>query len=67
MYVIMGPTSLPSSALGKKPAGMKSAVMKPQAMKAPMLGMIIPDRNVPNFWTCTRMLVRGFATVSVAM
>ncbi len=46
---------------------MNSAVMMPQAMNAPMLGMIIPDRNVPNFWTCTRMLVRGFATVSVAM
>jgi hypothetical protein len=29
--------------------------------------MIIPDRKVPNFWTCTRALVRGFATVSVAM
>ncbi len=36
-------------------------------MKAPMLGMIMPDRNVPNFWTPTRTLVRGFATVSVAM
>jgi hypothetical protein len=32
-----------------------------------MLGMIIPDRNVPNFWTPTRTLVRGFATVCVAM
>jgi hypothetical protein len=46
---------------------MKSAVMRPQAMKAPMFGMIIPERNVPNFWTPTRMLVRGFATDCVAM
>jgi len=30
---------------------MKNAVMKPQAMNAAMFGMIIPDRNVPNFWT----------------
>jgi hypothetical protein len=46
---------------------MKRAVMSPQAIKAPMLGMIMPDRNVPNLWTCTRALVLGFATVSVAM
>ena len=65
--MIIGPTSLPSSSFGRNPAGMNSAVMMPQAMNAPMLGMIIPDRNVPNFWTCTRTLVRGFATVSVAM
>src|SRR5450631_2697253 len=34
---------------------MKNAVMKPQAMNAAMFGMIIPDRNVPNF--CTAILV----------
>ena len=28
--------------------------MKPQAMNAAMFGMIIPDRNVPNF--CTAIL-----------
>ena len=36
------------------PAGlMKNAVIRPQAMKAPMLGIIMPDRNVPNFCTAT--------------
>ena len=34
--------------------------MMPQAMKAPMLGMIMPDRNVPNFWTWTRSAGTGF-------
>ena len=33
---------------------MKNAVMKPQAMNAAMFGMIMPDRNVPNFCTATR-------------
>jgi hypothetical protein len=33
---------------------MKSIVMKPQAMNAAMLGMIMPDRNVPNRCTPTR-------------
>jgi hypothetical protein len=33
---------------------MNNAVMKPQAMNAAMFGMIIPDRNVPNFCTATR-------------
>jgi hypothetical protein len=32
-----------------------------------MLGMIMLDRNVPNFWTCTRALVRGAASVVVAI
>ena len=34
---------------------MKNAVIKPQAMNAAMFGMIIPDRNVPNFWTAIRV------------
>ena len=33
---------------------MNSAVISPQAMNAAMFGMIIPDRNVPNFWTAIR-------------
>src|SRR3954449_6066773 len=36
------------------PLGMKKAVMRPQAMNAPRLGMIMPLRNVPNFCTPTR-------------
>ena len=37
-----------------QPTWMKSAVIRPQAMKAPMFGMTMLDRNVPNFWTWTR-------------
>jgi hypothetical protein len=36
---------------------MNNAVMKPHAMNAAMFGMIIPDRNVPNFCTATRLLL----------
>ena len=39
---------------GTSPFSMNNAVIKPQAMNAAMFGMIIPDRNVPNFWTATR-------------
>src|SRR4051812_38512471 len=40
--------------LPNHPSGMNMAVMSPQAMNAAMLGMIMPDRNVPNLWTATR-------------
>jgi hypothetical protein len=36
---------------------MNNAVIRPHAMNAAMFGMIIPDRNVPNFCTCTLVLV----------
>ena len=61
MYRIIGPTmpmfSLPSALTPKPPSpgtgthpfSMKKAVIKPQAMKAAIFGMIMPDRNVPNF------------------
>ena len=39
----------PSWATGVQPFSMNSAVMKPHAMNAAMFGMIMPDRNVPNF------------------
>ena len=45
----IGLTSVPMYSLGVQPLGMKNAVMMPQAMNAPMLGMIIDDRNVPSF------------------
>src|SRR5215217_7899193 len=66
MKVIIGPTrpvwgspaafvpNPPIPSTGVKPFSMKNAVMKPQAMKAAMFGMIIPERNVPNFWIATR-------------
>src|SRR5215217_6328116 len=68
MNRIIGPTrptlgapaaSLPNPpipATGVQPVSMKNAVMKPQAMKAAMFGMIMPDRKVPNFCTATRAL-----------
>jgi len=56
-YVRIGPTTpttLPSrepprAATGVQPSGMKKAVMMPHAMKIAMLGMTMPERNVPNF------------------
>src|SRR3954468_9837620 len=39
----------PRPGTGVHPVWMKNAVMNPHAMKAAMFGMIIPDRNVPNF------------------
>ena len=44
----------PMPPTGNGPFSMNNAVMKPQAMNAAMFGMIIPDRNVPNF--CTAIL-----------
>ena len=46
----------PSRATGVQPVEMKNAVINPHAMNAAMFGMIIPDRNVPNFCTATRLL-----------
>jgi hypothetical protein len=44
---------------------MKNAVINPHAMNAAMFGMIIPDRNVPNFWTAILVpLVFFFSGVS---
>ena len=48
----MGLTILAMVALGNQPASINRAAIRPQAMKAPMLGMTIPLRNRPNF--CTR-------------
>jgi hypothetical protein len=43
----MGDTSEAKPSLGIHPVGMKKAVIKPQAMNAPMLGMIIPANAPP--------------------
>src|SRR5690606_3084392 len=40
--------------LPNHPSGMNIAVTRPQAMNAAMLGMIMPERKVPNLWTATR-------------
>ncbi len=46
-----GPTIVAIFSFGVHPSGMKNAVIRPQAMIAPMFGMIMLDRNVPNFCT----------------
>ena len=42
--VIIGPTSAASLAFGNHPVGMNSAVIRPQAMKAPRFGITMPAR-----------------------
>jgi len=44
-------SAVPMPMSGSQPTLMNREVMKPQAMKAPMLGMTMFDRKVPNFWT----------------
>lgn len=39
----------PRMPTGVHPVSMKKAVMMPHAMKIAMLGMTMPERNVPNF------------------
>ena len=46
---------------------MNNAVIRPQAMKAPMFGMTMLDRNVPNFCTLTRAPLRGAVAVVEAI
>ncbi len=41
---MIGPTRASRVLLGSHPVGMNSAVTRPQAMNAPMLGMIMPAR-----------------------
>src|SRR6476660_983306 len=68
MEKMPGPTTVAIFSFGIHPSGMKKAVIRPQAMIAPMFGMIMLDRNVPNCWTRMRVLVRGAAAVvAVAM
>src|SRR5690606_39438663 len=50
--------------LPNQPLGMNIAVTSPQAMKAAMFGMIMPERKVPNLCTATRVPpARGVAVV----
>ena len=46
-YVIIGPTSFAIVSFGVQPVGMKNAVMRPQAMNAPMFGITIAARLPP--------------------
>ena len=48
---MIGPTSAANRGFGSHPVGMNRAVMSPQAMNAPMFGMIIPARYPPRRWT----------------
>jgi hypothetical protein len=48
--LIIGPTSAPNLSFGSQPVGMNSAVMRPQAMNAPMFGMTMAARKPPTRW-----------------
>ena len=63
----MGPTISAILSLGAQPTSMNNAVIRPQAMIAPMLGMIMLDRNVPNCCTRTRAPPRGADVVVVVV
>src|ERR687893_3101203 len=52
----MGSTSSANRSLGNHPSGINSAVIKPHAMDAPMLGITIPLRKLPNLCTFTLRL-----------
>src|SRR3954453_23362100 len=62
---MVGPTIVAIFSFGIHPSGMKNAVLRPQAMIAPMFGMIMLDRKVPNFCTCTRAPARGAGLVAI--
>ena len=63
-----GPTIVAIFSFGVQPTSMKKAVMSPQAMIAPMFGMIMLDKKVPNRWTWTRSPPRdGASCVVVAI
>ena len=51
---MIGVTMVAKVSLGAHPFGMKRAVSRPQAMNAPMLGMIIPARWPPKRWMRAR-------------
>ena len=48
--VIIGSTSAANCLLGSQPVGMNSAVIRPHAMNAPMLGITMPARWPPRRW-----------------
>ena len=50
-YLIIGSAKLARSLLGHQPPSIKIAAIKPQAINAPMFGIIILLRNDPKAWT----------------
>jgi hypothetical protein len=53
----MGPTSEANFSFGNQPVGINKAVINPQAINAPMFGMTMPLKNLPNDWTPTFKLL----------
>src|SRR3954452_2445427 len=62
-----GPTIVAIFSFGVHPTGMKNAVIKPQAMIAPMFGMTMLDKNVPTLCAWTRAPVPLEVVVVVAI
>ncbi|GAA4689862.1 hypothetical protein GCM10023349_00120 [Nocardioides conyzicola] len=62
-----GPTIVAIFSLGVHPTGMKNAVIRPHAMMAPMFGITMFDKKVPNRWTWTRVLTRSGAAADVVV
>ncbi len=56
-FRIIGSTSFARCLFGSHPAGRNKAEIRPQAMKAPMLGITIPAMNPPTF--CNLALITG--------
>ena len=52
-YFSIGETILAMFSLGHQPPGMNKAVIRPQAMNAPMFGITIALRLLPNLWICS--------------
>ena len=50
-YVSIGETMLLSCLFGIQPVSINSAARKPNAISAPIFGITMPDRNLPNFCT----------------
>src|SRR3954466_14334675 len=54
-----GPTMVAIFSFGVQPTGMKNAVSRPHAMTDEMLGMIMFEQKVTNFWMWMRTEVRS--------
>ena len=52
-YDIIGPTKVARLSFGNHPFSINNAVISPQAIKAPIFGITMALRNLPNFCTCT--------------
>jgi hypothetical protein len=65
--VMIGPTSRARYSFGSQPVGMNNAVIKPQAIKAPMFGITIALRKRPADWTDLRKSGRVTAVAGEVM